>query len=525
MVSTKFKHSLVFFILAVILPIPTIANIFDELLMPGPVVQAHVEFERKCDTCHTKLDRDQQNKLCTDCHDHNDIAKDVVSGQGFHGMNPAVKGERCSHCHSDHKGREARVVLFNPEAFRHQYADFELVDRHKDVECSSCHPKDRKYSNTPNLCIDCHKDVDPHLGRLGEKCRDCHKESGWRDNAFDHERDTKFKLDGKHVEAGCKLCHAGERYKKTPKVCVACHLINDSHGGRYGKECEKCHTAEAWKESRFDHSTETKFKLTGRHQKAICNSCHRGNLFDDKLNMACVSCHKLDDEHKGKNGKVCQECHDSKSWANVRFRHDKDTKFPLKGKHEGLACESCHRESTAVENPKPDCVECHRDDDVHNEQEGLRCEKCHNESGWGVRVFFDHDLVRFPLIGQHSAVTCEECHLSPAYQDTEISCFACHEKKDIHDKTFGRKCHDCHNPNGWDFWSFDHDQQTEFSLEGKHDGLSCNACHSVPLPEGEKRETSCFACHYLDDRHRGEFGRQCKRCHQPSSFADVTYPR
>ena len=112
MANTNFKHASVLFVLTVFLPMSTIANIFDDLLMPGPVIQAHAEFERECESCHAKLDRDQQNKLCTDCHDHNDIAKDIVSGKGFHGKNPAVKGEQCSHCHSDHEGREARVVLF-----------------------------------------------------------------------------------------------------------------------------------------------------------------------------------------------------------------------------------------------------------------------------------------------------------------------------------------------------------------------------------------------------------------------------
>ena len=56
------------------------------------------------------------------------------------------------------------------------------------------------------------------------------------------------------------------------------------------------------------------------------------------------------------------------------------------------------------------CVSCHKKDDPHRGQLGPNCETCHNERGWRQKVAFDHDLTRFPLIGHHGLVPCEESH-------------------------------------------------------------------------------------------------------------------
>ena len=50
------------------------------------------------------------------------------------------------------------------------------------------------------------------------------------------------------------------------------------------------------------------------------------------------------------------------------------------------------------------------------------CGDCHGELGWGRDVFFEHDLTRFPLLGLHAVIACEQCHANPRFKDAEIVC-------------------------------------------------------------------------------------------------------
>jgi hypothetical protein len=136
-------------------------------------------------------------------------------------------------------------------------------------------------------------------------------------------------------------------------------------------------------------------------------------------------------------------------------------------------------------------------------------------------VRFDHDLSRFPLIGLHALASCEECHQSASYKDTERSCQGCHRKDDTHQGRLGSDCAQCHNPNGWKIWQFDHDTQTDYPLEGAHAGLACHACHREKVEKRIELATDCVNCHGRDDVHNGNFGSRCERCHVTSSFFDI----
>ncbi len=134
------------------------------------------------------------------------------------------------------------------------------------------------------------------------------------------------------------------------------------------------------------------------------------------------------------------------------------------------------------------------------------------------RIDFDHDLTRFPLIGLHAAVPCEGCHLSQEFKGTSRACNACH-KDTHHEGRLGSACEQCHNPNGWPLWRFDHATQTKFDLTGAHAAISCHACHREKSPETLALTTECYSCHSQDDKHRGAFGRACGTCHSTTSFA------
>ena len=85
---------------------------------------------------------------------------------------------------------------------------------------------------------------------------------------------------------------------------------------------------------------------------------------------------------------------------------------------------------------------------------------------------------------------------------------------------WGSKCNLCHNPNGWSFWRFDHDRQTDFKLEFSHKGLQCKACHKKAMGEDVEQSSTCVVCHRQDDIHRGDFGSQCDQCHTSDKFEE-----
>lgn len=489
----------------------------ESLVMPGKLVQGHAKYESECGKCHQPFSKQNQNRLCLDCHDKVDT--DVRDQLGFHGRSGAGK-QQCSSCHEDHLGRDARIVQFSRGTFDHDMTDYSLQGAHAVVDCSGCHAVGKKYRDAVQACSGCHKGHDVHKGNLGERCADCHDAQAWKKHDFNHD-DTDFRLRGKHVKVACDDCHPAQRYEGTPVACNDCHRFNDVHAGRYGNQCGDCHVDNGWKNVRFDHDRNTDYPLTGRHRKVACASCHAGEAFDEPLPGDCYSCHRDVDQHKGSYGRKCDSCHATDGWGKTRFDHAAKTDFPLQGRHEKITCTACHRGEAASEKLGTECIACHRVNDVHAGKQGEQCGRCHGEDGWAEKVRFEHDMTRFPLIGLHAVVPCEECHLSAVFTDAGKECIDCHEEDDAHHERLGRKCASCHNPNAWSLWVFDHREKTGFALDGGHDGIECESCHAEPARRGFRISSSCDSCHRTDDVHDGGFGRYCDRCHNTRSFDEV----
>lgn len=563
----------------------------ERLVMPGPLVASHAKYENQCERCHKLLSKSAQTRLCRDCHE--EIDSDIQRKQGFHGRIADIENSDCRQCHSDHKGRDADIVMLDEGTFEHQRTDFAFEGVHRQAACESCHKAGTSHRDARHACHDCHRDDDVHKDKLGKKCEECHTARAWLDarDKFDHAK-TRFALENKHRDVACASCHPAQQYRDIPRDCHACHKLNDVHAGRYGQACDKCHEARGWKELKFDHDKDTDFRLGGRHREVACNACHSGDLYKDKLASDCLSCHRKDDQHDKRNGSKCETCHDSQGWDHVRFRHDVDTQFPLRGRHVDVDCNACHRSGESAAKTARECVACHRDDDRHHgdfgrkcqqchrveswqvvkfnhdtdthfplrgkhassacqkchdssdykkvagkacsdchreddphrEQLGQQCANCHAESGWR-QARFDHDLTRFPLIGMHSTALCASCHASRAYKDAGRACSECHAKDDVHTARLGADCAQCHNPNDWSLWQFDHDKRTHYRLEGAHQGLSCVACHTTPADGPIKLAHDCHSCHEADDAHNGAFGKACQDCHDTRTFKEATVRR
>ncbi len=494
----------------------------ETLVMPGPVIEGHADIEDECTSCHKPFDRSGEDALCLQCHE--DVGADLARGLGFHGKAPGLAATPCRSCHTDHLGRDADVVGLNAAVFDHTLTDYALEGAHIGVPCSSCHAKDEKHRDAPTECIACHRADDTHKGGLGEDCASCHVDTGWKEAKFDHD-ETDFPLLGAHSDVACRLCHADEKFEGTPTECSTCHVQDDVHRGRFGSQCADCHSAEDWKEVSFDHDRDTEFRLTGKHKSAACGTCHTGHLYNDKVPSDCLGCHATDDIHRGRNGPECQDCHDTRSWATVDFNHDTETEFPLHGLHADVSCESCHRGNVFEDPVGTECIDCHLDDDVHRGEQGKQCGTCHNEKGWAGVVKFDHELSAFPLLGLHATVACEDCHTSHVFQEAETECSACHQADDAHKTKLGDACAQCHNPNGWSFWRFDHAKQTDFPLHGAHEGVDCTTCHAQDKPASLELPDDCATCHFADDVHRGGFGRDCARCHNDNDWSKVRIQR
>lgn len=490
-------------------------------LMPGDLISGHAKLEATCQACHVRFDPDAQVGLCAGCH--KSVAADVLNRKGLHGR---LDEKECRVCHTDHKGRDAKIVVLDVAKFDHSKTDFSLLGAHgrgDRVGCKHCHLAQKKYSEAPVVCTGCHRKDDKHKGSLGDNCSNCHNERDWSDAKFDHSK-TKFVLGGKHVEVACKKCHVDpSRYKEASRECVACHSKVDKHKGQYGKKCETCHTDLNWKKIEFEHDLKTRFKLLGKHDAVKCLACHKGPLYKEKTPTQCVACHRKDDVHKGGVGEKCATCHNEEKWKVSSFNHDKDTKFPLVGKHTSTKCDACHASATGKaksgnrEKLATTCIGCHKKDDKHKERFGPKCESCHAEKDW-KSIHFDHDRdTKYHLQGKHNKVKCTDCHSGKVYeQKLNIDCASCHKKDDVHKDALGPRCAACHDEKSWKDARIDHGM-ARFPLVGMHQKVECKKCHATPLFRDSP--SACVACHLKDDSgHKRRLGKKCESCHNARSW-------
>lgn len=564
------------------------AQALEGVLMPGMVIAGHAKLEQDCGKCHVKFDKAAQDGLCKDCHKevakdvlgkagyhgrikidtcrtcHTDHKGRNVNIAGFdtktfeHAKtdfalvgahvkveckNCHVVGKKyreapvgCNDCHrkdDKHKGTLGAAcadchtqTVWKIPHFDHSKTRFPLEGKHVDTKCNDCHAPDA-YKKAPLTCVGCHKKDDGkvHKGRLGEKCESCHNAKDWKDvTAFSHDRDTKYPLRGKHRTTKCESCHTvPPTQAKTPTTCYACHKADDKHKTTLGELCGDCHTERNWKEAKFDHD-KSDFKLRGRHIDVECKECHK-SLTDYKgAPKLCFGCHKKDDTHKTRYGDKCETCHTDKSWHDNVFRHDRDTKYRLLGRHVDVKCDTCHTGHVYKDKLKDDCYSCHKRDDKHKDQLGQKCEQCHEVVDWRKTTQFDHNKSKFPLLGRHAKVECKECHKTNAFKDAKSECNACHEKDDKHKRRLGTECSECHNARDWKIWDFDHGRRTKYALDGAHVRAECVSCHKAPADPGKKIPQlgmTCNGCHREDDVHNGGFGPQCDRCHQTGNWRDI----
>lgn len=456
----------------------------------------HADAKTQCRDCHkANVKYRDTSSECNACHKKEDKHEGTL-------------GANCQSCHNEKDWKDTK------DTFNHNKSEFALDGKHADVKCEECH-KSKRYREAPKDCISCHKKDDTHKGLYGTKCASCHSAIDWKRVTFDHGKDTRYPLRGKHASAKCESCHKPTATTlKLATSCVSCHRSDDKHDGTLGERCEKCHVEKSWSSvPGFDHD-QTKFPLRDKHKAAKCQTCHK-NGTKEKLPLLCNDCHKSDDKHKGNFGEKCESCHTEKDWTHpTRFNHDRDTKYPLRDQHKVAKCEGCHTGKLYGQNLKTDCYSCHKKDDDtkgHKGRYDQKCESCHVEKSWKSTTFDHNRDTKYILLDKHKFVKCDSCHKAHLYRDKlKSTCISCHKSDDKHKAQLGEKCEECHNEKSWTQAKFDHNK-SKFPLIGKHYKVECKKCHLTPAFKDADLE--CASCHLKEDVHKLRLGTSCENCH------------
>ncbi len=420
-----------------------------------------------------------------------------------------------------------------------------LSTYHKDLEgttnCVKCHSKRGDSRIDDSSCLSCHTEIDKRIKN----------KEGYHYYAVTIEKNSC---------ASCHREHFGDRYKLVTWPDVKGKKVDCSKDKKRKKECS------------FDHDL-TGYRLEGAHKDIEdCASCHTPinikdkNLFGDEnvnidrtflgLDDSCVSCHPNDFHREQITEEDCSKCHNQTDFKDVMEEYDHDNKFKLKGAHKDTSCESCHkplareiyqgkwRDRLQHKDLKfENCIDCHKDDDIHKEKFGNNCERCHTEVSFSPKLedtdklewdrdawVFDintHAKDDFPLKGKHRDLDCRSCHGNKVDELPEsTTCVSCHKKDDPHRNKFGEGCESCHNENSFnDVKDSDvnHDL-TGYILKGAHKKESCVSCHKARGTYKERfldynEDRGCRSCHTKDNVHKDEFDdRDCSKCHNEDRF-------
>ena len=177
-----------------------------------------------------------EDRSCAACHTdpHNGQFRERMAAKRADGT-----AAGCEACHTTTKWKELN-------RFDHSKTKFPLIGAHRGVACGDCHRPPALETTLKNVdfraaskqCLGCHQD--PHAGQFAARkdaadCSGCHDSAGWKPSRFDHDKATRFSLQGAHRNVACGDCHKVTRqvdvkvvlfYMPTPRVCKACHGQN-----------------------------------------------------------------------------------------------------------------------------------------------------------------------------------------------------------------------------------------------------------------------------------------------------------
>ncbi len=220
------------------------------------------EYENNCSTCHT-TERFSPSTFTVAMHKNSSYALTgshvAVECQGCHPKNRRNTGQfhfehdRCDDCHANIHDQEFsaagfangcatchRTESWTAVTYDHSVTGFHLAGAHATLPCTKCH---QRTSSSQNItisfkglrepCENCHQDAHNKQFVLDgvTDCKRCHDSTKWSDMAFDHNRQSRFRLTGAHAGLQCGKCHHQEmvgavrvvRYTPLSMECESCH--------------------------------------------------------------------------------------------------------------------------------------------------------------------------------------------------------------------------------------------------------------------------------------------------------------
>jgi Cytochrome c7 and related cytochrome c len=277
-------------------------------------------------------------------------------------------------------------------SFDHTTTGFELLGRHRDLPCESCHAN-AVFKGTPKDCSACHgvgtvirATAKPTSHILStDNCAACHSEIAWSPAVtFDHTQSR----------GSCSTCHNGVQAQGKPPT----HIVTDL-------ECDACHTTLTWAGAVFTHQG-----VTGN-----CAECHNGTAATG-----------MPANHIPVGATPCEGCHSPTNFvtfAGTKINHPAVTALTCASCHETAAYLGMHpstnttaadsRPNATLDRNHPvsgDCGQCH--DTTTFANSALRpanhiptsapCVQCHTTTG---------NYALYSVTGVHQGVTaCLSCH-------------------------------------------------------------------------------------------------------------------
>ncbi len=612
---------------------------------PGPLSAVHerdarIE-EQDCKICHEGVSKGFAP--CAKCH--KEVQERVEKKIGLHGrlQDPGDCG-LCHAEHRGSGGSLVTEAAFRRagfegrDSYKHEGIRFGLRGAHQKLTCVKCH----KMSKLPLLpegkkrflglvqdCASCHED--PHKGKQGKDCASCHGQEKPFDQVATFAHSEKFPLEGGHAGLACAKCHSNLRDRsneeirqETGKRCIDCHKDPHREGGESlhfatKGQCETCHDTESFQKPLLGTKDHARFgpALVGVHKEEDCVSCHSGGkerslpqrmrILAEELRPEivpenwvpkdpkdCVVCHLsphrqsfLEGQGLGDSRVSCSKCHqaEARHFALPEARMDREIHakggVPLRGAHESLHCDDCHKSADLKAEEGGDlravfagfrrrfpgrdmaaCRTCHEDihqgDFIKGPFAKAECSSCHTERHFSPSLFDpeEHAKTGFALTGAHGALACMACHKEKKrlgervvhrFSGLESNCASCHAnphgdrllggslpRGSAHGDKKQWDCASCHGTSDFHHLkkgAFDHNRDTHFPLVGAHKEAACARCHAKATKGTDGRlhrespPKTCEVCH--DDPHLGQFRRMgsndCLACHDQQRFKPVHF--
>src|SRR5437879_3036429 len=212
--------------------------------------------------------------------------------------------------------------------------------------------------------------------------------------------------------------------------------------------------------------------------------------------------------------------------------------------HEKVECTQCHVKPVFT-NAGKNCQDCHTD--VHQRKMGTNCAQCHTVQGWNTAVqqVKEHQN-RFPLLGAHAAVQCEDCHKGAAvgqFKGLSTACVSCH-RADFQKTTnpnhvtsqFPQNCQMCHTFDSWIGATFNHaGPPANFPLTGAHATIACTTCHinnnyNLTTPPNACGNSGCHLTTWQQTTNPNHSAAptvfpvaNCSTCHTTTTWTTATF--